>query len=203
MALGRAAGAPPRLLGTPRVDLEAESRRAPPTLESAGAPLRETLRGGGERGPSPLGKVASRGAMADLRFRILGSVHRRVYRLTGGKLGGQIGKLPVLLLTTIGRKSGQPRTQPLAYTHADDGYAVIASKGGAAQHPLWYLNLKANPLAEVTVGRETRKVRARDAQGEERERLWRALADLYRGYDRYAQKTSRQIPVVVLEPAAG
>ncbi len=116
--------------------------------------------------------------MADLGFRILGGIHRRVYRLTGGKVGGQIGKLPVLLLTTIGRKSGQPRTQPLAYTQTVDGYAVIASKGGAAQHPLWYLNLRANPLAEVTVGRE------------------------YPGYDRYAQKTSRRIPVVVLEPVS-
>ena len=139
--------------------------------------------------------------MADLRFRILGGVHRRIYRLTAGKVGRQIGKLPVLLLTTVGRKSGQPRTQPLAYTQAGNGYAVIASKGGAAQHPLWYLNLLANPLAEVTVGREKRRVRARDAQGKERERLWRALADLYPGYDRYAQKTSRQIPVVVLELA--
>ena len=140
--------------------------------------------------------------MANLGFRILGGLHKRVYRLTGGKIGGRIGKLPVLLLTTIGRKSGRPRTQPLAYTRVGDGYAVIASKGGAAQHPLWYLNLRANPLAEVTVGRETRKVRARDAEGEERERLWRTLADLYPGYDRYAQKTSRRIPVVVLEPAA-
>ncbi|MDP9303390.1 MAG: nitroreductase family deazaflavin-dependent oxidoreductase [Actinomycetota bacterium] len=140
--------------------------------------------------------------MANLGFRILGGMHKRVYRLTGGKIGGRIGKLPVLLLTTIGRKSGKTRTQPLAYTRVGDGYAVIASKGGAAQHPLWYLNLRANPLAEVTVGRDTRKVRARDADGEERERLWRALADLYPGYDRYAQKTSRRIPVVVLELAA-
>jgi F420H(2)-dependent quinone reductase len=139
--------------------------------------------------------------MADLRFRIFGGLHKGVYRLTGGKVGGQLGKLPVLLLTTTGRKSGQPRTQPLAYTQAGDGYAVIASKGGAAQHPLWYLNLRANPVAEVTVGRETRKVRARDVQGQEREQFWRALADLYPGYDRYAQKTSRQIPVVVLEPS--
>jgi F420H(2)-dependent quinone reductase len=140
--------------------------------------------------------------MADPGFRIFGGVHRGVYRLTGGRVGGQIGKLPILLLTTIGRKSGRPRTQPLAYTRAGDGYAVIASKGGAPRHPLWYLNLRVNPLAEVRVGRETRKVRARDAQGEERERLWRALADLYPGYDRYAHKTSRQIPVVVVELAA-
>jgi len=108
--------------------------------------------------------------------------------------------MPVLLLTTTGRKSGRPRTQPLAYTRAGEGYAVIASKGGAAQHPLWYLNLRANPLAEVTLGRETRRVRARDAEGEERDRLWRQLADVFPGYDRYAQKTSRRIPVIVLEP---
>jgi F420H(2)-dependent quinone reductase len=141
-------------------------------------------------------------AMADLGFRILGGMHKGVYRLTGGKVGGKLGKLPVLLLTTTGRKSGQPRTQPLLHAQAGDGYAVIASKGGAAQHPLWYLNLQANPHAEVTIGRKTRHVHARDAQGEERERLWRALADQYPGYDKYAQKTSRHIPVVVLEPDA-
>jgi F420H(2)-dependent quinone reductase len=109
--------------------------------------------------------------------------------------------MPVLLLTTTGRKSGKPRTQPLAYTRAGECYAVIASKGGAAHHPLWYLNLRANPLAEVTVGRQTERVRARVAEGEERERLWRQLADVFPGYDKYARKTSRRIPVVVLEPA--
>jgi deazaflavin-dependent oxidoreductase (nitroreductase family) len=140
--------------------------------------------------------------VTDRGFRILGRVHKSVYRLTGGKVGGKIGKLRVLLLTTTGRKSGQPRTQPLVYTRVGDGYAVIASKGGAARHPLWYLNVQANPQAQVTVGRETRDVRARDAEGEERERLWRALADLYPGYERYAQKTSRRIPVVVLESVA-
>jgi len=140
--------------------------------------------------------------MANMGFRILGGIHKTVYRLTGGKVGGKVGRMPVLLLTTTGRKSRQPRTNPLSYTRAGDGYAVIASKGGADQHPLWYLNLKANPLVEVTVGRATTHVRARDAEGEERERLWRSLADLYPGYDRYAQKTSRHIPVVVLEPVA-
>jgi deazaflavin-dependent oxidoreductase (nitroreductase family) len=139
--------------------------------------------------------------MGNLGFRILGGVHRRIYRLTGGKVGGRLGTLPVLLLTTSGRKSGRPRTQPLVFTQVGDGYAVIASKGGALQHPLWYLNLREDPSATVTVGRETRKVRARDAEGDEREHLWRALADLYPGYEKYAQKTSRRIPVVVLELA--
>jgi deazaflavin-dependent oxidoreductase (nitroreductase family) len=110
--------------------------------------------------------------------------------------------MPVLLLTTTGRKSGQPRTQPLTYTRAGAGYAVIASKGGAAQHPFWYLNLRADPLADVTVGRVTRTVRARDAEGEERDRIWHQLADLYPGYDRYAAKARRRIPVVVLEPTS-
>jgi len=140
--------------------------------------------------------------MANLGFRIAGGLHAGVYRLTGGKVGGKIGKAPVLLLTTTGRKTGRARTTPLLYTPAGDGYAVIASKGGAPKHPLWYLNLRANPRVEVTVGRDTRQLHARDAEGEERERLWRALTDMYSGYDRYAEKTSRHIPVVVLEPAA-
>jgi deazaflavin-dependent oxidoreductase (nitroreductase family) len=109
-------------------------------------------------------------------------------------------KAPVLLLTTTGRKSGKSRTQPLLYTRDGEAYAVIASKGGAPAHPFWYLNLQANPLAEITVGSETLEVRARDADGDERERLWQALAALYSGYDKYAQKTTRRIPVVVLEP---
>jgi deazaflavin-dependent oxidoreductase (nitroreductase family) len=139
--------------------------------------------------------------VANLGFRILGGIHSIVYRLTGGKVAGKFRNAPVLLLTTTGRKSGQPRTNPLLYTRAgDNAYMVIASKGGADQHPLWYLNLQANPLAEVTIGRQMLPVRARDAEGEERERLWRALADLNPGYDRYAKKTSRRIPVVVLEP---
>jgi deazaflavin-dependent oxidoreductase (nitroreductase family) len=141
--------------------------------------------------------------MGNLGFRVAGRIHNAIYRLTGGKVAGKFRNAPVLLLTTTGRKSGQPRTNPLLYTDAGaNAYMVIASKGGADEHPFWYLNLKANPLAEVTIGRETKHVRARDAEGEERERLWRALADLNPGYDGYAKKTSRRIPVVVLEPVA-
>lgn len=138
----------------------------------------------------------------NLGFRLMGAIHRPVYRLTGGKVGGKIGRSPVLLLTTTGRKSGRPRTQPLLYAQAGDGYAVIASKGGADAHPLWYRNLQANPGVEVTIGRVTRPMHARDAEGEERDRLWRALADNYAGYDAYAKRTSRRIPVVVLEPVS-
>jgi F420H(2)-dependent quinone reductase len=138
--------------------------------------------------------------LPDLVFRLMGAIHRPVYRLTGGKVGGKIGASPVLLLTTTGRKTGKPRTQPLLYAPAGDGYAVIASKGGADAHPLWFRNLQANPRVEVTIGRTTRPMHAREAEGDERERLWRALADSYSGYDTYATRTSRRIPVVVLEP---
>src|SRR2546427_1122500 len=94
--------------------------------------------------------------MADLRFRILGTAHRNIYRLTGGKGGGRLGKLPVLLLTTIGRKSGRPRTQPLVYAQVGDGYAGIAWQGAAPRDPLWYLNLRAHPLAAAAGGAAAR-----------------------------------------------
>ena len=139
--------------------------------------------------------------MNDRAFRILGRLHTGIYRASGGKVGGGIGKARVLLLTTTGRKSGKPRTQPLLCARSGDAYVVIASKGGSEHDPLWYRNLQATPRAEIQIGRKTEQVQARDAEGEERERLWRALADLYPGYDKYAQKTSRTIPVVLLEPA--
>jgi deazaflavin-dependent oxidoreductase (nitroreductase family) len=138
--------------------------------------------------------------VTDRSFRILGRLHTRIYRASGGKVGGGIGKARVLLLTTTGRKTGQQRTQPLLYARADDGYVLIASKGGAEHDPLWYRNLQATPGAEVQIGRKRERVTARTAEGEERERLWRALADLYPGYDKYQEKTSRTIPVVLLEP---
>jgi len=138
--------------------------------------------------------------VTDRGFRILGGLHRALYRATGGKLGGRMGKAPVLLLTTTGRKSGKPRTTPLLYARNGDGYVVIASKGGAEHDPLWYRNLQATPRAEVQVGRKKQAVQAHTAEGEERERSWRALTDLYAGYDGYQEKTSRVIPVVLLEP---
>jgi F420H(2)-dependent quinone reductase len=138
--------------------------------------------------------------VTDRGFRILGGIHRAVYRATGGKVGGKMGKAPVLLLTTTGRKSGKSRTTPLLYARVGDGYVLIASKGGAERDPLWYRNLQATPHADVQVGRRKQHVHARTAEGDERERGWRALTDLYPGYDGYQEKTSRTIPVVFLEP---
>jgi deazaflavin-dependent oxidoreductase (nitroreductase family) len=115
-------------------------------------------------------------------------------------LGGP-GLLPTLLLTTKGRKSGQPRHSPLIYGEAGDAYVVIASKGGLPNHPLWFRNLEAEPECELQVGPRRVTARARVAEGEERERLWRQMAKLYPPYDEYQQRAgSRRIPVVVLEP---
>jgi F420H(2)-dependent quinone reductase len=114
---------------------------------------------------------------------------------------GGPGPLPTLLLTTRGRKSGQARSSPLIYGEAGGAYVVIASKGGLPNHPIWYLNLEADPACELMVGPRRVSVRARVADGEERERLWRQMAKLYPPYDEYQQRAgSRRIPVVVLDP---
>jgi deazaflavin-dependent oxidoreductase (nitroreductase family) len=133
--------------------------------------------------------------------------HLRIYRESGGAeghlfdstLGGGIGLVPSLLLTTVGRRSGQKRTSPLFYGTAGDAYVIIGSKGGADTQPKWYLNLRANPQAEVQVAREHFTVRARVATGKEREQLWEQMVQLYPPYQEYRKKTKREIPVVVLE----
>jgi deazaflavin-dependent oxidoreductase (nitroreductase family) len=108
----------------------------------------------------------------------------------------------MLLLTTTGRKSGRRRTTPLLYLEDGGNLVVIASNGGNPNHPAWWLNLKSDPHATVQVGRERRAVTAEEAEGEERERLWRAVVDVNRGYEGYQRSTSRRIPVVLLRPAA-
>lgn len=113
---------------------------------------------------------------------------------------GGPGLLPTLLLTTKGRKSGEPRALPLIYGTAGDSYVVIASKGGMPTHPLWYRNLEAAPDCEIQVGAKRMRARARVAEGAERERLWRQLAEIYPPYLDYQKATKRTIPVVVLDP---
>ena len=129
-----------------------------------------------------------------------GPEHVRVYRETDGEEGFRWKRdSTILLLTTAGRKSGEPRTMPLIFDSDGGNYVLVASKGGYDQHPAWYLNLQANPEAEVQVKGDVFKVRARDAEGEERERLWRQMNEMWPDYDRYQERTERQIPVVVLE----
>jgi proline iminopeptidase len=107
--------------------------------------------------------------------------------------------VPTLLLTTAGRRSGQPITMPLIYGEVGGKYVVVASKGGAPTHPGWYLNLVAQPAVEVQVRADRFRATARTATGEERARLWQTMAAIYPPYNAYQAKTQREIPVVVLE----
>ena len=133
--------------------------------------------------------------------------HLRIYRDSGGaeghlfdsSVGGGLGLVPSLLLTTVGQRSGEKRTSPLFYGTAGEAYVVVGSKGGADTQPGWYLNLLANPAVEVQVARERFIARARIATGKEREQLWEQMAQLYPPYREYRKKTRREIPVVVLE----
>ncbi len=114
-------------------------------------------------------------------------------------LGGP-GLLPTLLLTTKGRKYGEPRALPLIYGTVGGSHVVIASKGGLPKHPFWYLNLEARPECDLQVGAERVAARARLAEGEERERLWKQMVGVYAPYTAYQKATERTIPVVVLDP---
>jgi deazaflavin-dependent oxidoreductase (nitroreductase family) len=133
--------------------------------------------------------------------RLFGEEHVRRYRETGGEVGHIWNGVPTLLLTTIGRKTGNPTTTPLIYGRDGDGYVVVASKGGAPEHPGWYRNLSKTPDVELQVGPDVFPARARTAEPGERERLWRTMREIWPAYDEYAQKTDREIPVVVLERA--
>ena len=106
----------------------------------------------------------------------------------------------MLLLNTIGRKTGQPRTTPLLYLQDEDDLVIVASYGGAPSHPVWWLNLQAKPEAEVEVGRKKLRVVARQADAAERERLWPLLVAMFGEYAEYQKKTIREIPVVILHP---
>ena len=133
---------------------------------------------------------------------LFGQEHVDRYRQTGGEVG-HIWKegSTILLLTTTGRKSGEPRTTPLIYAQDGDRYVIVASRGGAPKHPSWYLNLEQTPEVEVQVKDEVFPARARTATPEERRRLWPLMAGIWPSYDDYTKKTDREIPVVVLDPA--
>lgn len=123
------------------------------------------------------------------------------FRANEGRVGGQFEGAPLLLLHTTGAKSGQPRVNPMMYQRVGASYAVFASKAGAPDNPDWYHNLRANPGVEAEIGTQTVPLTARVADGDERERIWSAQKQAYPGFAEYEQKTTRQIPVVILEPA--
>ena len=130
---------------------------------------------------------------------LFGAEHVRVYRETGGERGYIWKKgTTILLLTTTGRNSGEPRTTPLIHRVDDGRWVIVASKGGTPDHPAWFKNLEADPDATIQVRDEEIPVRATVAEGEERERLWRDMAEVWPDYDAYQERTDREIPVVVL-----
>jgi len=133
-------------------------------------------------------------------LRWTGKLNVPLYRLSGGRVGGKVGRAPVLLLTTTGRKSGEPRTAPVVYLADGENAVVINTNAGNAKVPAWSLNLEANPEAEVERGRRRYPVRARVAEGEERARLWREHNEQYAGFDDYRVKLDRTPSVIVLEP---
>jgi deazaflavin-dependent oxidoreductase (nitroreductase family) len=130
---------------------------------------------------------------------LFGQEHVRAYRESGGERGYHWRGTTILLLTTTGSVSNEQRTTPLIHRTDGDSWVVVASKGGAPDHPSWYKNLEAHPEAEIQVKDERIPARARTAEGEERERLWRLMTEVWPAYDEYQQKTDREIPVVVFE----
>jgi deazaflavin-dependent oxidoreductase (nitroreductase family) len=133
-------------------------------------------------------------------LRGIGKFNVPLYRLSGGRVGGKVGKAPVLLLTTTGRKSGQQRTAPVVFLADGERLVVIGSNAGNEKTPAWAYNLRANPDAEVEVRRDRRRVRARVTEGDERAELWRKMNEQYAGFDDYAAKANRDIAVFALEP---
>lgn len=132
---------------------------------------------------------------------LVGPEHVRRYRETDGEVGHDWNGASCLILTTRGRRSGEPRPQALIYGRDGESYVVVASKGGAPTHPAWYGNLVAEPRVEVQVRADRFQAIARSAEGAERERLWKLMTRVWPNYDQYAARTERRIPVVVLERA--
>ena len=135
--------------------------------------------------------------------RIISRLHRSMYRRSQGRRGGTVGanKRPVAPLTTTGRRTGAAREWPVIYLRDDEQIVVVASNGGRDHHPAWYLNLLAEPGCVVQIGAERIPMVAREVDPVERQELWPRLAAMYAGYDDYAARTTRVLPVVVLERA--
>ena len=137
----------------------------------------------------------------DFIIKWMSRINTFMYRRGGGDgLGGTFGKAPVALLTTTGRKTGQPRVSPLLFLRDGDRVILVASKGGSEKNPMWYLNLRANPEVQVQIKKELLDLTARDATDEERARYWPQLVKMYPSFDDYQSWTDRKIPIVVCEP---
>ncbi|RSM63009.1 nitroreductase family deazaflavin-dependent oxidoreductase [Amycolatopsis sp. WAC 01376] len=141
---------------------------------------------------------------SDFALKTMNAVHRVIQKVSGGRAGWQVAGMTVLELTTIGRKSGQPRTVLLTSPLREgDAYVIVASRGGDDQHPAWFLNLRDNPDVQVTLkGESPQPMVASVADAEQRARLWPKITADYKNYAQYQTKTEREIPVVLLAPKA-
>ena len=142
-----------------------------------------------------------RGRVHDSLVKLLSRIHTASYRLTGGMIGRRLVDNDMLLLTTTGRTTGRGHTVPLLYLRDGEAYIVVASFGGRPDHPEWYRNLVADPAAEVQVNGTTTGVRAITIGGQDRETWWRRAVEAWGDYEVYQSRTSREIPVVRLEPS--
>jgi F420H(2)-dependent quinone reductase len=141
--------------------------------------------------------------LKDAVFKAVTALHTQVYRRTGGKFGAKAGSTTMGLLTTTGRKSGQPKTTPLNIMADGERWLLVASYGGDDRDPQWFRNLQANAEATIQVGSDIIRVRAAVATPEDKKTLWPKVVAAYKGYEGYQRKTSRDIPVVVLTRAGG
>lgn len=147
--------------------------------------------------------MSAASAVKDGFIKVVNLVHRSLFDRTNGRLGGRLAGMPVVKLTTTGRKTGLPRTTMLTSpVHADGMVVLVASWGGDPRHPTWYLNLCDHPDVEVVMGGQRREMRARVATSEERAELWPRVVERYKGYGAYQRRTDREIPLVILEPRA-
>jgi deazaflavin-dependent oxidoreductase (nitroreductase family) len=131
-----------------------------------------------------------------------GKLHTSLYKATGGLVGGNLVGLPMLLLTTTGRKTGMPRTSPMPYLGDGEDWVIVGSNNGGPRDPAWWFNLQADPRAELQMGRTKFQATARLASPQERTRLWPMLLTFNRQYAKYEKQTTREIPVVVLSRAS-
>ena len=138
----------------------------------------------------------------EFTLKTMNAIHRGLLTISGGHLGWEAAKMPVLELTTVGRTSGESRSVMLTSPyHEGDTLVIVASRGGDDHHPAWFLNLEANPAVEVsTKGKRNQKMTARVANSDERARMWPEITKKYSNYAGYQKRTTREIPVVLLEP---
>ena len=142
--------------------------------------------------------------MPNIRWllRLITAVHRFLLRVSNGRLGARLGGVSILLLENVGRRSGAVRMTPLLFVEDAGRYVVVASNAGDDRHPAWWLNLQARPQAVVHIRGERVEVKARRAEADERDALWPRLEAAYKYYADYRRRTDREIPIVILDPAA-